>query len=106
MERTLQHLATKFFPITARIENVQVPDLVDLIGRRARMAGRDRQECKPPVLLTSTTGVLQRPTILPYQASYETTCRATAIEIVVREAVEKIVLFSLHGHSPGREFRF
>ena len=45
-----QYLAAELIPVRARVGQVQVPHLINLVGRCHRMARGHRQEHEPPVL--------------------------------------------------------
>jgi len=55
MQRFAQY-AAKVFPIRARVKQMQVPDLIDFIGRRYWMAGSHSQKDELLIFLNRTLG--------------------------------------------------
>jgi RNA polymerase sigma-70 factor (ECF subfamily) len=67
VKRAPEHIAAEAIPVRLRIEQVQVPDLIDLVGRRHRMSGDHREEDEPSILRDGPGGESDRPAVFPGQ---------------------------------------
>jgi hypothetical protein len=64
MKRHLQGFAAHFIPIRTRVAQVQMPDLIDFLARRDRMARRARQKHEPFVFRHHARGEIEAPTVV------------------------------------------
>ena len=80
VQRLAQHFAAQPRPITARVAEMQVPDLIDLIRRRHGVAGMHGEEQKSPVFAQRAVGKGMRPAVLPRQTPREKSSRRHRVE--------------------------
>ena len=82
MQRSLQDFAAEGFPVVARVDQMQVPDLIDILAGGHRMPGCHGQKDKAPVLVDHPTSMTNRPTILPGESCREGQLRLGIIQPV------------------------
>jgi hypothetical protein len=71
MERTAKDVGAEAAPIVAGIGEVEVPRLVDRVGRGHDMAGGDRQEGEALVFPDDAAGVRLAPAVLAREPAHE-----------------------------------
>lgn len=67
MQRPTQNPRAKVIPVGIAVEQMKMPDLVNLIRRRDRMVSHHRQEDKPLVLLNCPQSKTMAPAIVAHQ---------------------------------------
>ena len=93
-ERTAQSLATKPLPVGMGVEQVQMPDLIDLVGWRHGMARKKREENELPILGNRPGGVCVGPAVFSRQPRNEWKLR---IAFVKAKLFDSLVNSSLLG---------
>ena len=88
-----QHLLVKARPIRVGVAQVQVPGLIDLLGRRADMPGRHRQENEPFVFNDYALGIRGTPRVLARQSFREAQTARPTVDVKRENVFVKAVVF-------------
>ena len=92
----LQHLGAKFVPVGAAIDQMQVPSLVDLIGRGDRVAGPQGEVEEATVFFDDPSGESEVPTVLAGQSFCERQRVADVIQFKSDQPFPKGIFVQSH----------
>lgn len=92
MQRGAQNPAAEVAPVAAGVEQVEVPDLVDLLRRRDGVAGAGREVEEAAIFGDGASRELGRPAGLPREPGGEGRGGARRIECEIRKLGPKIVI--------------
>ena len=102
----LQHMGAKFVPVGAAIDQMQVPSLVDLIGRGDRVAGPQGEEEKASVFFDDPSGESKVPTVFAGQSLSEAQRVADVIQFKGDQPFPKGIFVQSHDtFEEGLNFR-
>ena len=106
VQSMLQHMGAKFVPVGAAIDQMQVPSLVDLIGRGDRVAGSQGEEEKASVFFDDPSGESEVPTVLAGQSLSEAQRVADVIQFKGDQPFPKGIFVQSHDtFEEGLNFR-
>jgi len=87
-----QRIAAKAVPIALRIDHVQVPCLIDLLGRRHRMSCQHRERDEALVFPYHPPGEHMRPALFPRQPRGERQLRPRLIRLEGEDLRQKVIV--------------
>lgn len=106
VELEAQDIGTEILPVGLAVQQMQVPDLVHLVGRHDRMVSNSRQEDKLLVFLHRTKTTLPAPAREAHQMPDKSHLLAGVIQRIGLNTAIDVVLTDEHGcHRGGHQER-
>ena len=92
MQRPAQHPRAEVIPVGIAVEQMQVPDLVNLIRRCNRVVSHHRQEDKPLVLLNCPQSKTMAPAIAAHQVINKADLMIWVMQLIPLKTLVELLL--------------